>query len=113
MRKINMNEELIDNIARTTGKYFDKKIMEALTYSPLGETIVGYRKIKEPVFLKIKIPVIAKDYDIEFGDFRGYLISFKEVNLFKIGSKMVEKPIYKKTKPKVIKFKRYSPLSSN
>ncbi len=101
--------------------YYSKKYLElaSTNFFPshiLGE-IIGYRKVKVPTYLTIKVPMVEKhydsDYDYEDDEFRGWLISFKEVKLFKIGHKIEEVPIYKKRKPGsvTIKFKRYSKLN--
>ena len=78
--------------------------------------LIGYRKVRVPIYLSIPVPVIEKHY--EYGDFgescelEGLLITIKWIRLFKIWSKIEKVPRYKKltNKGSKITFRRYKPL---
>jgi len=116
-------QDVASVMGNTMAKFYDEMLMQQLSstnllHEHLFGKIIGYKKVKKPVYLTIKVPHIEKDYDndIEYGtgEFRGLLISFREVKLFRIGTKIVEKPIYKKIKTgQVIKFSRYSELKND
>lgn len=116
-------QDVANVMGDTVAKFYDEMLMQQLSstnllHEHLFGKIIGYKKVKEPVYLTIKVPRIEKDYDndIEYGtgEFRGLLISFREVKLFRIGTKIVEEPIYKKIKTgKTIKFARYSDLKND
>lgn len=119
MKKINLIEEYSKNASNILANYYDKALLDSITGSTSLEDslfgkVIGYKKVKVPKYLIIKIPIIEKDYnnDSEYGDgsFRGYLISFREVKLFRIGTTIESKPIRKKVTGKTIKWKRYSNL---
>ena len=92
--------DIVDNTPEKLGEvmtaFYNRALMNAATRpSPLfdpGE-IIGYEDVRVPVWFKIKVPVIDwsyKEYD-EYGydsEPVGILISFKEVKLFKICSKI-------------------------
>ena len=117
-KKIDVAENIIECAGSAVASYYDKMMMDTVLnqtqFCHFGN-IIGYKKVKQPVYLTIKIPVISKDYDDDYeygtGDFKGLLISLKEIRLFKIGTKIIEEPIYEERKNKgMIKFTRYSPL---
>lgn len=113
-----MKKTEVENLARKYSRelatYYDKLLLESIK-SPfaLFGKVVGYKKIKVPRYITIKIPMISRHYDedLEYGrgEFEGFLISFEPLISFKIGTKTVSEPIYEKLKGK-IKFKRYSKL---
>jgi len=86
------------------------KFSENIDQFILGD-LIGYKKVKAPRYFKIIIPTISRYYDEDFCQFVGYLIRFKEIRLFKIGTEIVEVPVYKKREGKAIKFRRYSPIN--
>jgi hypothetical protein len=104
-------------------KFYDEALLNAtqsnltITNRFLGK-IIGYKKVKVPVWETEKIPYIEKYYgecndDGEYGnELEGYLIKFKEKKIKKIGYKWVKKPIFEKREiyNKPIKFKRYGEL---
>jgi hypothetical protein len=113
-----MKQNMKNQIDEEMNKFYDSVLLDALLApSPfLGEP--RYRKERVPVYLKIKVPVIHKhtcynDYEEYDDEPIGWLISFKEVKLFKIGSKIEEVPYWpkRKTTGETIKFKRYEPLT--
>ena len=110
--------ELTD-VSSVLSRLYMEKMIDSINMSLFGmPQPVGYRNVKVPVYFKIKIPVIEKDYDNDSeygtGEFRGLLISLREVNLFRIGMKIEKEPIYKKNKNgEVIKIQRYSKLKGN
>lgn len=75
---------------------------------------IGYKDVKYPKYLHIYLPTISKhfdtDYDGEYSDFDGYLLSLKKVKLFRIGTEIIKEPIYKKQTGKKITFKRYGDI---
>lgn len=115
--EINDHEEHIKLYSEAVGNYYDSMLMSTL----LDNHFIGepkYRKERVPIYLKIKVPVIHKhtcssDYDDYDEEPSGWLISFREVKLFKIGSKIEEVPYWPKRKPtgQTVTFKRYTPLS--
>lgn len=120
-KTLDVLNSVADELGQAMASTYDKLMMESLTGSSmLHEKIfgklVGFKKVKVPKYLTIKVPVIEKDYDNDSeygtGEFRGWLISFKEVNVCKIGTRIEETPIYKKKKTdQTIKFKRYGKLA--
>ena len=116
-------QDVASVMGKTISKFYDEMLMQQLSsttllHEHLFGKIIGYKKVKEPVYLTIKIPKIEKDYDNDYeygtGEFRGLLISFREVKLFRIGTKIIEEPIYKKVKTgQTIKFARYSDLKND
>ena len=93
--------------------YYDKVFLKSMTGMSFLGKVVGYKKVKAPRYLTIKIPVISRHYDFDSeygtGEFLGLLISLKEITLFRIGTTTVIEPIYKKPKGK-IKFNRHTKL---
>mgnify|MGYP001563295896 CR=1 FL=1 len=102
-------------LGKVMAKYYDEMLLDIFAGNNLAETfvgkIIGYRKTKVPIYLTIPIPRITRDYDNDSeygtGEFRGFLISFEKVNLFRIGTKTEKQAIYRKQKGKTISFKRY------
>ena len=111
----------LSNVASVLEKVFLPMVADSiLQQSQLDEfafgKIVGYRDIKVPVYLRIKVPVIVKHYceDSEYGqsEFMGWLISFREVSLFRIGTKIEKEPIRKESNiGGTINFVRNKPLN--
>jgi hypothetical protein len=110
----------IDRIAKKLGKeiatFYDKVLLDNLSSSlsyDFGK-IIGYKNIRVPVYFKIYIPVVEKHYDTDSeygsGEFEGWLISFREIKLFKIWNKIEKQPIYRKEKGKTVSFTRYKEL---
>ncbi len=102
-------------LGKIMAEYYDEMLLATFAGNNLAETfvgkIVGYRKTEVPVYLTIPILKITRDYDNDSeygtGEFRGFLISFEKVNLFRIGTKIEKQAIYRKQKGKTIFFKRY------
>ena len=113
--------ETYEKTVKELGRVYNQMAMNMLT--SWGKTdelfngeIIGYRKVKVPRYFRIKIPVISKAYDDDSeygtGEFEGWLISFKEISLFRIGTDIEKRPIRKKLKDQVITWKRYEPLKT-
>lgn len=118
-KKIDINKYITEGIGNEVSNFYDKQFLDATTQSLCFRPelkIIGYRKVKVPRYLTIKLPVIERwtDYDGEysFGDLEGWIIYFKEFNLFRIGTRIEEEPVYEKLKPSkaTIRFRRYSLL---
>lgn len=106
--------DLIDVMKVTQQLYMDKmvySINESLFGMP---KIVSYRNVKVPKYLTIKVPVIERYTYYEYGDGEpsGWLITFKHINICKIGTKIERQPVYEKPKKtkQTIKYKRFSKL---
>lgn len=118
MKKTNLVEEYSKNAGNIMANYYDSILLNQMRTSPLEDSlfgkVIGYKKVKVPKYLIIKLPIIEKDYntDSEYGDgsFRGYLISFREVKLFRIGTTIEKQPIRRKITGKTVKWKRYGDL---
>jgi len=118
-RETNVAEKVFSAMNEELNNIYDQELLNVMT-RPLSFNhhlkIIRYKKVKVPRYLTIKFPVIERwtDYDGEysFGDLQGWIIHFKKFNLFKIGTKIEEEPVYEKLKPSkaTIKFRRYSPL---
>lgn len=119
MAKIDIVKEYSKYAGNALANYYDSLLLNQMQGSPLEDSlfgkIIGYKNIKVPKYLTIKIPVIEKDYDFdsEYGDgsFRGYLISFREIKLFRIGTKIERMPIRRKATGKSISWRRYNPTN--
>ena len=110
-------DPIVKKLGKEMAAYYDKVLLNSflgMSYPPLGE-IIGYKNIKVPVYFRIYIPVVEKHYDTDFeygtGEFEGWLLSFREINLFKIGNKIKKQPIYRKEEKKTVIFKRYKRLN--
>lgn len=117
-KNIDSTKKLIEYMESTLGNYYDRTMMNVVlnqnSFFHFGK-IIGYKNVKEPIYFTIKVPIIEKHYNYdECGDYEeedGFLITTKEIKLFKIGTKIVKKPIYEERKDRgMIKFRRYSPL---
>ncbi len=122
-RKIKVTADSIaDKMGKAMAESYDKFLMQSLlstslVHESLFGKIVGYRNVKVPRYLTIKVPVIARDYDNDSeygtGEFRGWLVSFKVINVCKIGTRTEKEAIYKKEKTgQTIRFSRYNPLTT-
>lgn len=104
--------ELVDQLRETMSKYYDSVFINSALQSLSG---VKYRKTRVPTYLTIKVPSIKRhvcSYDGDAESYGGWILTFREIKLFKIGSHIEEVPCYKKPKKgQTIKFKRYAPLS--
>lgn len=113
-KKIDLVEKVIEDMCNVAAKNYDaaflKSTIQPLSFRPELK-IIGYRKVKVPVYFEISVPVTEKHYD-EYGEYEGMLTRMEKKRLFKIGTRIEEQPIYEKPKPSkvAIKFKRYSPL---
>jgi hypothetical protein len=113
-KKINVVEHITwklgDELINVYNKQFLDIATQSLSFGPRLK-IIGYRKVKVPVYFEIDVPVTERHYD-EDGEYEGMLTRMEKKRLFKIGTKIEERPIYEKPKPSkaTIKFKRYSPL---
>lgn len=116
-----MKKDLTVTVAKRLGEemgnLYDQILINTLTHAnQLDEMvfgkITGYKTVKAPRYLTIKIPDISKQYDDDSeygtGEFEGFLISFKEIKLFRIGTKTEKQPIRKKPKGQTVSFSRYN-----
>lgn len=113
-KKIDVVKKITDDMGNNVANYYNKQFLNIATESlSLGPRlkIIGYRKVRVPVYFEINVLVSEKHYD-EDGEYEGILLKTEKKKLFKIGTKIEERPIYEKPKPSkvAIKFKRYSPL---
>lgn len=103
------DKKMVHTFAKNTEKYYDELLMKLYPSTHLRE-IYGYRTVKQPKYLYVTLPVIEKHLDID-SDFEGYLLTFRKVKLFRIGTEKVKMPICKKIKKGgKISFSRYSEL---
>lgn len=104
MKETTISEQL----GKALGNYYDRTMMDMMTNNTAAEMlfgkVVGYRKQRVPKYLYIPFPAIEKHYN-EDGEYEGLLISVYQKRLFRIGTEIVEVPIYKKKKS-TIKFAR-------
>ena len=116
MKKIDVLHDIRDRLEEMMSSYYEKALMNSLFGNAeyLFGKVIGYKKVRVPKYLTIKVPVITKEYDndSEYGDgsFRGFLLSFEERKLFRIGTTIEKQPIYRKTKGETITFSRYGGL---
>jgi len=114
MGKIEL-ENSVERMANVTD-FYNKKFMEVVSYHMdhlfFGK-VVGYKDVRVPRYLMVPVPVIERHYDYsDMGvDFEGILLSFRWVRLFRIGTKVIKEPVYRKPKSQLIKFRRYSNLN--
>ena len=105
----------VKSVAETLGNslasFYDKAMIDVLKPNMFTPKPYKYIKVKRPRYIYIKCPILVRHYD-EWGDFEGWLISFVPRWHFRWGTKIVEEPVYRKSKPRVIKFRRYGPLSN-
>src|SRR3990167_4956034 len=111
---------IAERLAKRLANFYDRTLLEraSTNFFSLCGKIVGYRKVKVPVYLEVTVPVIERhysdgdDYGESGGEYEGLLISTKKIRLFRIGTKIEKEPIYEKPKGKgpTLKFKRYSSL---
>ena len=115
---IDVARETADMLGTALANFYDRMWMDSASanfMSPWGK-IVGYRKVRVPVYLEVTVPVIERHYsdddDYGSGEYEGLLISTRKIRLFRIGTKIEKEPIYEKPKGKgsTMKFKRYSSL---
>jgi len=105
-------EDITEQVGSALSNFYDKMLLDAYTNTNLllGE-VVGYRNVKRPKYLEISLPHIEKHYDYDYGEDDGYLLTFRRVRLFRIGTETVSEPIYKKRKGSFIRFPRYNKIS--
>lgn len=102
--------KLGDELINVYNKQFLDMVTQSLCFRPELK-IIGYRKVKVPVYFEISVPVTEKHYD-EYGEYEGMLTRIEKKRLFKIGTRIEKEPIYEKPKPSkaTIKFRRYNPI---
>ena len=110
-------DKIVEKLGKEMATFYDKALLDNLSkplFYNLGK-IIGYKNIKVPVYLNIYIPVVEKHYDTDSeygtGEFEGWLLSFREIKLFKIWNKIEKQPIYRKEEGKTVFFKRYKRLN--
>lgn len=107
-----MSAEITDKIAQVAGNYYDEILLNTLLE---GTTYYKWKNERVTKYLTISIPIIKKhictDEDGEIYE-TGFLITFKQIKLLKIGSQIIKTPYIpkRKTTGKAISFKRYSDL---
>ena len=113
MNNKNILMDGINLLSEALAKSIDKMIFEPLLFE---REISHYREVKVPRYFSLKLPMVNKDYDDDYeygtGEFKGLLISMREVLRFRIGTKVIKQPVYKsyKKSDKPIKFVRYGKL---
>ncbi len=111
MEQKDILKDTAEKVADALHNFYDQRLldrtMNTTTTSLLLGEVVGYRKVKRPKYLWVTLPQIEKHYDTEYNEFEGYLLTFRRVRLFRIGTKMVSEPIYKKKTGSTIRFVRY------
>jgi len=119
-RKADITGTVVEEMGDQLAGFYDQMLMNSIKQKTIMDEIflgkiTGYRKVKVPKYLKIKVPFVEKDYDNDYefgtGEFRGWLFGFREVNGPRIGTKTIRVPVMKKPKNRTIKFTRYSDLS--
>lgn len=116
-KKVDVVSNMTEKLGKNLANFYDKALLKSLEDQPFFRPkIIGYRKVRVPVYFEIKIPVLEPHYDTDYefgtGEFEGYLLTTKVINRIKIGTRIEEQPIYKKEpkKGKTITFERYQPL---
>lgn len=109
-KSIDQGEKVSVRLASILSDFYDRALMDSVrTVNPLL-THIKYKKVRVPKYFTIKLPVIGKVIDYDWGDV-GYRIYLKDFELFQIGWKYVEKPVWKKTgKGTAIKFRTYGKI---
>lgn len=102
-----------DKVGNDLARIYDKSFIDSLTHRPTWmPEIVGYKNVRVPRYLEIRVPVIEKHYrDFDDGmEYEGLLITTRTIRICKFGWKYEKQPIYKKQIRKSIRFIRYSNL---
>ena len=109
-------KETAEKLGEAVANFYDRALMDAITAPSMFFT-GKYRNQRVPKYLRIKVPVIERHdcCDEDGGCYQsGWLITTKEIQLFRIGTKVIKVPVMRKFKKgETIKFKRYGNLNEN
>ena len=112
--EVNIVSELAQERGKTLANFYDKMLLDSFMQSGLAGDfgLIKYRKQRVPIYLTIKIPIFEKhycydNYDDDDSGSAGYLMNFKAIKLFKIGSRIEKVPYYPN---KTLRFRRYGKL---
>lgn len=110
LREVDLIKESVERHAKAAGDYYDRAMLKMFK-SGMSLFYTGkFRNKRVPRYLRIKIPVIDRHYCYEDGE-SGWLITTKEIKLFRIGTEVVKVPVMRKFKKgETMKFRRHSTL---
>lgn len=91
-------EKTANRMAKTCANFYDKALVDRLMAGTSLFYSGKFRNKRVPKYLWLTIPVIERHFDYEYGDYEGLIITTRKIRLFKIGTKVIKVPVWRKFK---------------